>query len=119
MNFNEIQHNEELFEYYKALIQLRLDSPALRKAKPSDIVFKVYKDPLHITFSIHGKNSSDRYNYFISLNGNMKIAHDIDLPEGNWEMIANEQNCDLENIKIITNNYQVLASSGVLLRQLR
>ena len=49
----------------------------------------------------------------------MKIAHDIDLPEGNWEMIANEQNCDLENIKIITNNYQVLASSGVLLRQLR
>ena len=119
LNFNEIQQNKELFEYYKALIQLRLKSPALRKAEPSDIVFKVYNDPLHITFSIHGKNSGDRYNYFISLNGNMNIAHDIELPEGNWEMIANERKCDLENIEIIANNYQVLASSGVILRQLR
>ena len=119
LNFNEIQQNIELYEFYKALIQLRLKSPALRKAEPSDIVFKVYNDPLHITFSIHGKNSGDRYNYFVSLNGNMNIAHDIELPEGNWEMIANERKCDLENIEIIANNYQVLASSGVILRQLR
>ena len=49
----------------------------------------------------------------------MNIAHDIELPEGNWEMIANERKCDLENIEIIANNYQVLASSGVILRQLR
>lgn len=118
LNFNEISLNQVLFNYYKGLISLRLHSPALRKSNPENIEFKVYKDPLHITFSVDGKSARDRYNYFISLNGNNKTSHKIILPNGDWEMVANAEKCDLKGIKSIKNEYRVAASSGVIFRQL-
>lgn len=119
LNFNEINQNQDLFNYYKALIKLRLSSPALRKSDPHDIEFKVYNDPLHITFSIDGKSSGDKYNYFVSLNGNLKTSHKIDLPKGTWEIVAYPRKCDPEGIRSIKTQYRVPASSGIILRQLR
>jgi len=119
LNFNEIKQNQELYDYYKALIELRLSSPALRKSDPHDIEFKVYNDPLHITFSIDGKKSEDEYNYFISVNGNIKTSHKIDLPDGEWEMVANARKCNTKGIRKLKNKFRVPASSGVILRKLR
>ena len=120
LNFNEIEINKGLFEYYKGLIELRLSSPALRKALPSDINFKVYKDPLHVTFSIQTNEELDPYEYFISLNGNPKKEHSIDLLPGNWELIADKNSIKLNKAKItIENSYTLAPSSGVILRRLR
>lgn len=119
LNFNEIKQNQELFEYYQALIELRLTSPALRKADPYDIEFKVYNDPLHLTFSIDGSNADDPYDYFVSINGNIKTSHKIDLPSGNWIMVANARKCIPKGIRVVKNQYRVPASSGVILRRLR
>jgi pullulanase/glycogen debranching enzyme len=120
LNFNEIEINKSLFNYYKNLIKLRMSSPALRKANPSDIHFKVYEDPLHITFSIQTSVELDPYEYFISLNGNQKIAHSIVLPEGKWNVIVNKNSSALNKPKItIENSYTLPQSSGVILRRLR
>ena len=120
LNFNEIEINKSLFNYYKNLIKLRMSSPALRKASPSDIHFKVYDDPLHITFSIQTSVELDPYEYFISLNGNQKIAHRIVLPEGKWDLIVNKNSSLLNKPKItIENSYTLPRSSGVILRRLR
>ncbi|GAB5408900.1 MAG: hypothetical protein BalsKO_12650 [Balneolaceae bacterium] len=119
LNFNEIESNQELFEYYLGLIELRKASPALRKASSEEIVFKVYTDPLHVTFSISGKNSQDSYDYFISLNANTTNSHAIHLPDGTWEVVANDKKCDLNGIKSVQKEYNVLKSSGVVLRKLR
>lgn len=120
LNFNEIEINKGLFEYYKGLIEFRLSSPALRKALPSDINFKVYKDPLHVTFSIQSNEELDPYEYFISLNGNPNKEHSIDLLPGNWELIADKNSIKLNKAKItIENSYTLAPSSGVILRRLR
>lgn len=120
LNFNEIEINKGLFEYYKDLIEFRLSSPALRKASPSDINFKVYQDPLHVTFSIQTSEDLDPFEYFISLNGNPKKKHSIDLPDGNWELIADKNSIRLNKPKItIENSYTLSPSSGVILRRLR
>lgn len=119
LNFNEINLNKELFEYYTCLIALRKKSPALRKAQPKDIIFKVYTDPLHITFSIEGKSSDDKYDYFISLNANTTHSHSIDLPKGTWELVVNDKKCDLKGIKSTQKKYNVPNSSGVVFRKLR
>jgi len=119
LNFNEIKENQELFDYYLALIELRLSSPALRKSDPYDIVYKVYNDPLHITFSIDGKKTGDPYDYFISINGNIKTSHKIDLPPGEWEMIANARKCNLDGIRTVKKIFRLPASTGVILRKLR
>ncbi len=120
LNFNEIEINKGLFEYYKDLIELRLSSSALRKASPSDINFKVYQDPLHVTFSIQTNEDLDPFEYFISLNGNPKKKHSIDLPDGNWELIADKNSIRINKPKItIENSYTLSPSSGVILRRLR
>ncbi len=119
LNFNEIETNQELFDYYLGLIEIRKESPALRKALPNEVIFKVYIDPLHVTFSINGKSSGDSYDYFISLNANLTNSHEIHLPPGNWEIIVNDKKCDQNGIKTVQKEYNVLKSSGVVLRKLR
>jgi len=120
LNYNEIDINRGLFNYYQQLIELRLLSPALRKAEPSDINFKVYKDPLHITFSIQTATELDKYEYFISLNGNPTTEHSIDIPNGEWELVADKNLIRLNKAKItIENSYTLPQSSGVILRRLR
>ncbi|MBD3615800.1 MAG: pullulanase [Gracilimonas sp.] len=119
LNFNEIDLNRDLYEYYKGLIKLRLNSPALRKAQPDEINFKVYDSPLHITFSIDGKSSGDMYDYFVSLNANTGHAHEIILPEGYWEIVVNASKSGYKTIKSTHQSLSVPASSGVVLRKLR
>lgn len=120
LNYNELEINKSLFNYYKGLIKLRLHSPALRKAAPSDINFKVYNDPLHITFSIKTNPEVDKYEYFISLNGNPTKKHTIIIPKGEWELIADKNSIRLNKAKItIENSYTLPQSSGVILRRLR
>ncbi|HBQ59747.1 MAG TPA: pullulanase, partial [Balneolaceae bacterium] len=119
LNFNEIQVNNSLFEYYKGLIDLRLQSPALRKATPDEINFKVYDDPLHITFSIDGKSSGDMYDYFVSLNANTEQEHEITLPDTYWEIVVDNKKAGSKTIKSVQKSYTVAPSSGVVLRKLR
>lgn len=119
LNFNEIELNNDVYEYYKGLIKLRLNSPALRKAQPDEINFKVYDSPLHITFSIDGKSSGDMYDYFVSLNANSAQSHKIVLPDGYWEVVVNAQNSGYKTIKSTQQSLSISASSGVVLRKLR
>ena len=119
LNFNEIELNNSLFKYYKGLIRLRLKSPSFRKSTPDDINFKVYQDPLHITFSINGKSSGDMYDYFVSLNANSRETHEIILPDGYWELVVDAHKAGNETIKSVQQKLNVPASSGVILRKLR
>lgn len=119
LNFNEIEDNNELVEYYRNLIELRKTTPALKKSNPDSIHFKVYTDPLHLTFSIDGKDSGDNYDYFISINGNTKTSHKIDLPDGVWQLVVNARKCAPKGIRYVKKQYRLPASTGVLLRKLR
>jgi len=119
LNFNEISINQSLFNYYQGLIKLRLNAPALRKAEPEEINFKVYTDPLHVTFSIDGKSSGDVYDYFVSLNANTDHAHEIILPKGYWEVIVNPDKAGFKTLRSVEKSMLVPASSGIILRKLR
>jgi len=119
LNFDEIEINKSLYEYYKGLIELRKTAPALRMADPADINFHVFNDPLHITFSINGASSGDEYDYFISLNANPDQRHHIDLPEGYWQLVANGKLAGTTPIISTCGSLLVDSISGVILRKLR
>lgn len=117
LNFNEIDLNKDLYEYHKALIDIRLNNKALRSSAPESIQFKVYHDPLHITFSIDGESVSSPYDYFISINCNRNTDHEIILPEGVWDILISDT--IQKTPKSVQNSYIVQKSTGILLRRLR
>ncbi len=119
LDFTEIELNKPLFKYYQGLIELRLHSPTLRKANSQEIQFKVYKDPLHVTFSIFCKEGEDPYEYFISLNGNLNNKNAIVLPNGFWEVVVDSESASNNTKLSVENTYTLPPISGVVLRRLR
>jgi len=119
LNFNDIRLNQELFDYYTGLIKLRKEFAAFRKAEPEQVNFKVYNDPLHITFQLHAPQTGDHNEYFISLNGNPDKNHDIDLPDGEWQIIVNGQKAGVQAIDEVNKSYTIPKTTGIIFRKLR
>jgi pullulanase/glycogen debranching enzyme len=119
LNFDVLAKNKDLFDYYKELIKIRLNSPALRKCDHGEICFDYYGDPLVVSFFISGKFSHDNYNYYIIINSNAYHSYRQNLPSGLWEVLANESIASLQSINTVSGEVNVPARSGLLLRKLR
>jgi pullulanase/glycogen debranching enzyme len=119
INFDHIHANHELLDYYKSLIKIRKQSPALRKCDPSEISFDYFGDPLVISFHINGNLSGDIYDYYIILNGNSNQVTHHNIPAGSWELLVNNKFASPQMIDILSNSVHVEPQSGILLRKLR
>lgn len=119
LDFDEIEWNQELYNYYSGLIALRQISPAFRRSDPNSISFYDTDDPLHLTFYIDGGSASDNYNYIVSLNGNKFQEKSLQLPEGYWELVATYEAASHKTISKISGSVEIEPSSGVILRKLR
>jgi pullulanase/glycogen debranching enzyme len=119
LNFDVIDLNRELFSYYRGLIDIRLSSPALRKAAPEEISFDHFDNPLLLSFYITGTSSGDMYDYYVILNANWADTVKQNLPMGSWELIANKQIASSQAFNILSGQINVPAKSGVILRKFR
>lgn len=119
INFNEIKLNKSLFEYYRGIIDIRKQSPALRMSDPKSIHFEHYSDPLLVIFHINGESAGDVYDYFVILNGCASNNFDCQLPGGTWELLANNNIASSQTIDILSGKVNISAKSGMLLRRLR
>lgn len=119
LNFEVLDLNRDLFDYYRGLIDIRLSSPALRKAQPQEISFDHFDNPLLLSFYITGASSGDVYDYYVILNANWSDTISHHLPQGSWELIVNKQIASSQAIDILSNKIKVPAKSGVMLRKIR
>jgi len=119
LNFDILTKNKDLFDYYKELIKIRLNSPALRKCAPEEICFDYYGDPLVLSFYISGNSSHDNFNYYIILNANAYHSYRQKLPAGSWEVLADDTIASLQSLTAISGEVNVPPRSGLLLRKLR
>ncbi|MEX0647873.1 MAG: alpha-amylase family glycosyl hydrolase [Balneolaceae bacterium] len=119
LNFDDLNFNSELFDYYRGLIEIRRQSPALRKCEPDDINFDYFGDPLVLSFYISGQSAADLYDYYVILNGNADDPAEISLPGGLWELLADKNIASSQTIDILSGRIQIDAQCGILLRKLR
>lgn len=119
LNFNILNQNNELLEYYRGLIQIRQNSPALSKSESQDINFDHYDNPLLVCFYIRGNSSGDLYDYYIILNANWTDSVSVQLPSGSWELIVNKQIASSQAIDILNGTVNTPAKSGMIFRKLR
>jgi len=119
INFNEIKLNQSLYDYYKGLIKIRHEAPALKTSAADSIHFEHYSDPLILSFYIHGESSGDVYDYYVILNGSASNNFSCKLPPGTWELLADKQIASNQSVDILSGTVSVDARSGMLLRRLR
>jgi len=119
LNFNDLQANRELFEYYRGLIKIRQESPALRKCSENEICFDYFGDPLLLSFYVSGKSTNDIFDYYVVLNGNAFQHNEQQLPNGTWEVLADHNIASTQAINFVTGSVNLPSQSGMLLRKLR
>ena len=119
INYDDVDQNRDLFEYYRGLIEIRKNSPSLRKSIPEALHFSSDSDPLIIRLFIDGTSANDGFDYLIGLNGNNFLSHELELPEGFWEIIVTEHIADNKSLAKISGRVILPPASGYVLRQWR
>lgn len=118
LDYSEINANESLFHYYRNLINLRKLYPQMRLANSDEISFHSYEDALLLTFEIYSERLSPGVRLLVSLNGNPGTEHEVPLPEGEWEILADAEKIQLhEPAPVQGSSITIPATSGVILRQ--
>lgn len=119
INWDEASKNEVLLNYYRGLINIRLQSPALRKASAESIHFSNYEDPLHFSMTIKNHGTTDMYEYFICINANPLREHEATLPSGDfWEILVHGLHADVNPLTSIKGILKVGPLSGILARRI-
>lgn len=92
IDWNNKDKYNDLFQYYKTLIQLRKEHPAFRmgntEAVQKNINFIDLGTDNVIGYTINGAAVGDKWkNILVIFNGN-KVGKRVDIPKGNWKIIA-------------------------------
>ena len=97
VNWNELNQNQDLVDFYKALIQIRKKYPQLRKTLFKDISFYDFKNE----FSL-GYGFDDALIAYV--NGDDKESLEITLPNGDWNLListSDQTKSELDDGKFI------------------
>lgn len=115
LNFRHAEMNRELLEYYRDLIALRKQYPAFRRAEPEHFRFIETADSLLLAYELNYPGEA----FLVALNGNRRVDHQITLPGGRWEVLADGKQVYLaQPRKHNAARVTVPASSGVVLKRL-
>ncbi len=121
INYEHVQLNKELFEYYKGLIYWRKKLPQLRNSKLEQLTFIV--DPSnefcvgYISSPYDINNNQKLNDLIVIVNGNPSKSSQIKLPDGEWISIVDGKKVymDFEVKSVFKDNITVPPSEGVIL----
>lgn len=102
LNWDGKQIHHDIFDYYRKLIELRKTHPAFRMSTTQEIEknlrFLDFAQPNVVGYTISNQANNDSWNKIIVIfNGNSQ-ATDVDLPAGNWTIVAADGEINLKGI---------------------
>ncbi|MBK9098507.1 MAG: pullulanase [bacterium] len=114
INYNHVKINQDLSNYYKGLIALRKKYDAFRRSDYNDVTFFNYKEkPFVLGYSVKYKDEE----FVVLINANPKSSFETELPEGEWEVLADENIAGINSIKTIQKKVTLSSSSGMIFKK--
>ncbi|MDZ7766438.1 MAG: alpha-amylase family glycosyl hydrolase [Melioribacteraceae bacterium] len=95
INYDHVDINRELFDYYKGLIELRKKYDAFRYADYEDVEF-VDHDYSEFVLAYSINYNGDHF--FVMFNADRKSKATFDLPDGKWELLVNEKSAGVKSL---------------------
>jgi pullulanase/glycogen debranching enzyme len=120
LNYAHRTVNDELYSYYKGLIQIRNRNPILCDAAKGSIEFIETKNDFHVAMRVKepaGKDASDN-DFLVILNGHPVDTLSLLLPAGKWQILADAKAVTLKNPKTVAGKKaNVPPTSGMILKK--
>lgn len=114
INFEHMDINIELWNYYQGLIKLRNTFEAFRHCEYDDIeFFEIQGNEFALAFSLNYKNDS----LIVVMNANQIDKLEFDLPAGIWNILVNEDKAGIIPLEEIENQILIPNISGVVLKK--
>ena len=113
INYKHAEINKELLNYYKGLIAIRNEYSAFRRADYNEISF--YEHP-NSSFGLGYILKHGGETFVLLFNADPKQELDFSLPEGTWQVIADNNSAGLEPIEELQGRLRLKTSTGIILR---
>ena len=116
LNFEQINLNRSLYDYYRGLIALRRLHPGLRRTKPADIQFLNDTVKYSVGYMIPRPAKTEGHDIVVLINANPTEPAKFVLPRGEWRKIANRRRVSMSPFGMaIKSSVSVPARSGMIL----
>jgi pullulanase len=112
INYDHAEINRELLDYYTGLINLRNTFEAFRRASYESVEFFNTKNDFAIGYKITYNDDL----FIVLMNADLKEKESFLLPEGNWEILVNEESAGVRSLDVATKEITVNPSSGVVMK---
>ncbi|WKZ68812.1 MAG: alpha-amylase family glycosyl hydrolase [Melioribacteraceae bacterium] len=114
INYDHVDINYGLFDYYRGLIELRKTYSAFRHADYENINFIENKrTPFSFAYTV----SHETDEFLVLFNADRKIKTEYSLPEGKWEVLVNSKYAGTKVLETVDGIYKVEVSSGAVLKK--
>jgi pullulanase len=115
INYRHSEMNRELRDYYRGLIAIRKTHPAFRSSLPESVHYLQTPSPLVIAYRLKSEKTGEP-DFFVALNGNPDDPCAIRLPEGKWDVLADEKAAGIDRLRSgISGEIQIPKTSGLVL----
>ena len=108
INWDEKELNKELVSYYKGLIQIRKYYPELSHSEPENYDFVNLGEKIAVAYALND-------NIFVVMNGDYKRSLKLNLPLGDWHVLADSESIDLEGHQTLSETVSLPPTSGMIL----
>lgn len=114
INYKHAEINRELLDYYKGLIKIRNSFSVFRRANENDFIFH---EPTKNEFALGVKIMHESQEFIFLFNADRKKTEIFSLPEGNWQVLADENSAGQELLREVKGEYKVPHSAGAILKK--
>ena len=108
INWDEKELNKGLVSYYKGLIQIRKNYPEFRHSEPEDYKFMEFEGEIAVAYSLGD-------NIFVAINGDYEKSLKLNLPVGDWHVLADSESIDPEGHQTLSKIVSLPPTSGMIL----
>ena len=114
INYNHAKMNQDLWDYYKGLIELRKEFKSFRRAEYDEVKFISVKNN---DFALCYEVKHEDEDFVVLFNANPLKVVDCELPKGKWEVLVNSEKAGIKAIETVSGKITIPASSGFVLKK--
>lgn len=114
INYNHAKMNQDLWDYYKGLIELRKEFKSFRRAEYDEVKFiSVHDNDFALGYEVNHEDED----FVVLFNAHPLKEVVCELPKGKWEVLVNSDKSGIKAIETVSGIITIPTSSGFVLKK--